>query len=94
MAQHLLIQKFQNQAEGQTLVFFIKTVCPAEQPAGCERPAIVVIASVNQGQSGRIFVSGLFDILGEAITGKVFIDVDLRLHNRKSSRTPALNREK
>jgi len=35
-------------AEGQALVFFIKTVWPAEQSTGSKRPSLFIIAPVEK----------------------------------------------
>jgi len=55
----LEVQALLKTTEGQALVFFIKPVWPAEQPAGGKRPPLFIISPIQKSLPGEIFPSAV-----------------------------------
>ena len=46
-------------AECESLMLFIKTIGPAQQPTWCKRPTLLIVASVEEGLFREIFISDI-----------------------------------
>ena len=46
-------------AEGQALMFFIKSVGSAKESTRCKGPAVLVIAALKECLFGEVFISGV-----------------------------------
>ena len=53
------VQALLKTTEGQALVFFIKTVWPAEQPAWGKRPSLFIISPIQKSLPGEILPSAV-----------------------------------